>query len=255
MAAEEPDISQTTYFFRRRGADVEGVQVAEVTRRGPAARGLQRVIADVRDHHDAGAAVLGDGGGHGADRTEAGDGHRLAGQVDDLRRMHGVAEGVEEGADAQRHVRAEPDHVRRRHLHELGEGAVFVQAVDLRARADVAVAGAALRALAADNVHLGGDIVADGEVLALRAFSELLDEAAEFVAVDPRRRHRLLNRRVPVVDVLVGAADGGRCDTDEHLVRARHRNGTLANFRTLASVERSTLDDSQHEDLSLIVVR
>ena len=53
-----------------------------------------------------GAAVLGDRGGHRADRAEAGDGDRLAGEVDDLRRVHGVAEGVEERADAQRHERA-----------------------------------------------------------------------------------------------------------------------------------------------------
>src|SRR2546430_10177716 len=40
------------------------------------------------------------------------------------------------------------------------------QAVDLRTDADVAVAGAALRALAADDVHLRGDVVADADAVA-----------------------------------------------------------------------------------------
>ena len=45
--------------------------------------------------------------------------------------------------------------------------------------------------LAADDVHLRRDVVADGQrafVIARRAGAELLDEAAELVAVDARRR-------------------------------------------------------------------
>jgi len=56
--------------------------------------------------------------------TEA---NEVAGEVDDLRRMHRVAECVEKRTDAQRNVRPELDHVGRGNLHELRERAVFVQ--------------------------------------------------------------------------------------------------------------------------------
>ena len=107
-----------------------------------------------------------------------------------MRGVHGVAEGVEKRADAQRHVARQFHHVRRRHAYEFGERAVLVQAVDPGADADVSVAGAALCALAADDVHLGGDVVTDGQtpfVRALRAIADGLDESAELVAVDARR--------------------------------------------------------------------
>src|SRR6185436_3772287 len=116
------------------------------------------------------------------------------------------------------------------HFHELREGAVLVQAVDLRADADVAVAGTALRALAADDVHLRGDVVADGDALAVGALADLLDEAAELVAVNARRLHGVLDRRIPVVDVLVGPADGRGGDADEDLVRAGGGVGALRHF-------------------------
>ena len=137
----------------------------------------------------------------------------------------------------QRHVGTELDYVRRRHRHELRERAVLVQAVDLRADADVAVAGAALGALAADDVHLRGDVVADADAVAVGALADLLDEAAELVAVDSRRRHGVADRRVPVVDVLVGAADGRGGDADQDLVRPRLRVGTLADLRSGRTID------------------
>ena len=98
IADGAPDISQhdvdavavgdgidfALHFFGGHRADVERVQVGEIVAGRPAARGLERVIADVRDDDGARAAVLRDRRGHRADRTEAGDGDRLAGQVADL---------------------------------------------------------------------------------------------------------------------------------------------------------------------------
>jgi hypothetical protein len=63
------------------------------------------VIADVGDDDDRGAVVLGDRGGHRTDRAEAGDGHGFSGEIDDLRSVDGVAEGIEERADARRDER------------------------------------------------------------------------------------------------------------------------------------------------------
>ncbi len=242
-------VDRALHFFRIGRADVERVEVSEPACGCPASRGLERVIADVGHDDDRRAAVLGDRRGHRADRTEASDGHGLPGEVDDLRRMHGIAEGIEERADAERNVRRKLDHVRRRNLHEFGEGAVLVQAVDLRADADVPVAGAALRTLAADDVHLRRDIVADVQrpfVRALGAFADLLDEAAELMSVDARRRDGLLDRRIPVIDVLVRAADRSGGDADQHFAGTGLRIGTFANCSPFRTIERSGFDDGNH---------
>src|SRR5260370_27697838 len=111
-------------------------------------------------------------------------------------------------------------------MEECGEGPVCGRALDLRAGTGGAVAGAGLGALAADQVDLRGHVIADGEVLALRALAESLDEAAELVAVDARRRHGIADRRVPMIDVFVRAADGRGGDADEHLVGAGNGDGT-----------------------------
>src|SRR5687767_15751624 len=47
------------------------------SRSRPAPRGLELVIADVRDDDHRRAAVFRDRGGHRTDRTESGDGNRL----------------------------------------------------------------------------------------------------------------------------------------------------------------------------------
>src|ERR1700682_1178505 len=83
------------------------------------------------------------------------------------------------------------------------------------------------------------------------ALAELFDEAAELVAVDARRRQRVLDRRIPVIDVFVGAADGGGGDADEDLVGAGRRNRTVANDGSFGPIEWRALDDSLHADFSL----
>jgi hypothetical protein len=106
----------------------------------------------------------------------------------------------------------------------------------------VTVARAALIALAADDVHLRGDVVADGErafVCARRAIAERLDETAEFVSVNARRLHLRTDRRIPVIDVFVGAADGGAGDADQDLAGTRFRHRTVANFGPFRTVESS----------------
>ena len=237
------------HFFRARRPDVEGVQVREVVAGGPAAGGLQGVITDVGHDDGARAAVLRDCRGHGADGAKAGDGDRLAGQVTDRRGVDGVAECIEERADAQRNVGAELYHVCRRHFHEFGERAILVQSVDSRAIADVAVAAAAARAFTADDVHLGGDVVADLEmsfVRALRARAKLFDEAAELVAVDARRRDFVADRRIPVIDVFVGAADGRGGDADQHLIGAGFGNWAIADGCALGTIDGGRFDDGEH---------
>src|SRR5207253_9787961 len=108
-------------------------------------------------------------------------------------------------------------------------------------------AGAALRAFVVDDVHLRGDVVADAEAGTLRALADLLDESVELVAVDARRFHRVVDRRIPVIDVLIRSAYGGGPDADEHLIRRGHWTGTVANFCSFGTVLRVGFDDCEHQ--------
>ena len=69
----------------------------------------------------------------------------------------------------------------------------------------------------AGDVHLGRDVLALLEVGALASGAERHDLAAELVAVDAGHLHHAGHGRVPLIDVLVGAADGGGDHADEDL--------------------------------------
>ena len=181
---------------------------------------------DLGDGDARGSGDARDLGAHGADRSVAEDGDRRPGEVGDLRGVDGVAERVEEGADLGRDDPAvERDDVERGHLDVLREAAVAVDAEDPGVLADVAAAGQAGAARAVGDVHLGRDVLADLEMRALAAGTERDDLAAELVAVDARRLDHARHRRVPLVDVLVRAADGGGDDLDQHLGLAGDGNG------------------------------
>ncbi len=84
--------------------------------------------------------------------------------------------------------------------------------------ADVRLANAALQALAAGHVHLGGNEVAflhAGDFIA-----NGFDGAAELVAGDERRMNAALCPLVPLVNVQIGAADGRHLDLDQYIGRA-----------------------------------
>ena len=122
-----------------------------------------------------------------------------------------------------------------------GEGAVGVDADDLHVLADVRLADAALQALAAGHVHFGGDEVAflhAGDFVA-----DGFDRAAELVAGNERRMNAALRPLVPLVNVQVGAADGGHLDLDQHVGRAKLRFGNFADFRARCGLR---LNDGKH---------
>ena len=109
-----------------------------------------------------------------------------------------------------------------------GEGAVGVHADDLDVLADVRFADAALQALAAGHVHLGGDEIAflhAGDLVA-----DGLHRAAELVSGNERRMNAALRPLVPVVNVQVGAADGGDLDLDQDVGAAELRFGNFADL-------------------------
>ena len=70
--------------------------------------------------------------------------------------------------------------------------------------------------MAAGDVAFAGDALADLETLHLAA--DLRHHAHEFVAHGHGHGDGLLRPGVPVVDVDVGAADGGLLDLDEQVV-------------------------------------
>ncbi len=143
--------------------------------------------------------------------------------------VHRVAQRIENGRVLRRDGRIELPDIRLGNDDVLGEGAVGVDADDLHVLADVRLAGAALQALAAGHVHLGGDEVA--RLHAGHFVAHGFDGAAELVAGNERRMNAALRPLVPLVNVQVGAADGGHLDLDQDVGAAELRLGNFADFR------------------------
>ena len=87
-------------------------------------------------------------------------------------------------------------------------------------------------------MHLGRNVVTNVEVFALRALAEFLDESAELVSVNAGKMHRVADRRIPVVDVLVRPADRRRRDANQDLIGSRLRHGDIANLGCGCTVNR-----------------
>src|SRR5262249_46846047 len=109
----------------------------------------------------------------------------------------------------------------------------------------VPLAGAAERAVAAGEVPLGADDLADGDAADLA--TDLDDLSREFVTEHERRLDAPLGPVVPVIDVGVGPADAGGQGPDGALGRADRRDGNVANREAFA---RALLDDGLHRDSS-----
>ena len=110
-----------------------------------------------------------------------------------------------------------------RERKKFGEGAGAVDADALGVGAEVAPAGEAVAAVAADDVALAGDDVAFAEVVDVGSGAD--DPADELVADDHRDGDGLLRPGVPVVNVHVGAADAGAQHLDEAIVDPHLRDG------------------------------
>ena len=105
----------------------------------------------------------------------------------------------------------------------LGEGSRPVDAHAVGIHAEVAAAGQAVAALAADQVPFAADDIADLEVLDVA--SQFNDSPHEFVSDHHRDGHGLLGPGVPVVDVYVRSADSRTEDFDEDVVDPDLRHG------------------------------
>ena len=79
---------------------------------------LEPVGVDVGDDDVAGADMAADRRRHDADRPGAGDQHVLADEIEGERRVHGVAERIEDGADLVVDLVGQRDGVEGRDLHD-----------------------------------------------------------------------------------------------------------------------------------------
>ena len=175
------------------------------------------------------------------DRSTAGDGYGFCGDLPGQHGMNGIAQRIEDGGILLRNGGIELPDIGFGNDHVLGEGAVGIDADDFHVLADVRFAGAALQALAASHVHLGGDKVAffhAGDFIA-----ESRDFAAEFVAGNQRRVNAVLRPAIPVVDVQVGAADGRDFHFDQDVVASEGGNLYFADLRARRGFR---LDHRQH---------
>src|SRR5207245_11702998 len=129
--------------------------------------------------------------------------HVAAGDVRAQIRMKGVAHGVHDGPDLRRDA-VEGQHVGGGHHDELGEGAVAVHSDDAGISANVAVAGAALQAVAAHDVALGGHQLTDLELGDTLAQGD--DLPGELVPYHDRGVHAALRPGIPIGDGEAGAA-------------------------------------------------
>ncbi len=202
---------------------------------------LGAVLVDFNRKHRSRAHRLGHGNRKQSNRPAAGDGHALGCDLPGQHRVHRVSQRIENRRVLQRNRGIELPDIRLGNHHVLGERAVGVHANDFHVLADVGFAGAALQALAAGHVHLGGNEVAflhAGDFIAERGHF-----AAELVPGNQRRMNPVLRPAVPVVNVQVGAANGRDFHLHQHVGAPESWNLDLANLRARG---RFRLHDRQH---------
>src|SRR5580698_7419635 len=144
--------------------------------------------------------------------------------------MYCVAEWIEERAEVARDRRAELPDVRCRNTNVVGEGSIGIDAEDLHELADMRLSAAALQAVAAGNVHLGGDEVAHLHIL--YQFADSRHGAAELMSRNVGRLDAGLGPLVPVIDVQVGATDGGCLYGNEYIAGSKGWNRHLAHLHS-----------------------
>jgi hypothetical protein len=179
--------------------------------------------------------------GQAADRPGAGDEHILADQVERQRRVHRIAQRVEDGEGVERDPLVRRPDVDRRKRHVLGEGAGSGRSDADAVRAEMTPTGAAVAAVAADDVPLAGHQLPELE--AAHPVSELDDPAHELVADDQGHGQRALRPLVPLVDMHVRAADGGLEHADHDFSGAGARDGDALERQTGSGF---LLDERKH---------
>ncbi len=129
--------------------------------------------------------------------------------------MNRVAERIEDRGNDVGDRRVEPPNVVLGDRDVLGKGAVTVDADDLDALANMRLSGSAEQTREVDDMTLGRDALAGAN--RTHRLPGRDDRAHELVADDERRFDSLLRPRVPGVNVMVGAAEPGLFNPNQHV--------------------------------------
>ena len=191
---------------------------------------VEPVFVDVSDDDAACARVFANAARDNADGARAGDEHVLADEREHEGGMRGVAEGVKEGDNVLRQALVDGNDVARRDADILRERTVAVDADADMVLAPLNIAGVTVAAVAAGDMTLAGDALADRKARDARA--KLGDLADILMTDDLWGLDVLLRPLVPFVDMDVGAADRGLVDLDENFSGARHRNRHLPQLQS-----------------------
>ena len=192
-------------------------------RRAQLLRQRQPVIIHVRDHDMTGANMMRDRRRHRPDRARAGDQHVFADHVPLQRGVGGVAERVEDRGDIEIDAIGMVPDIGVGNDDVFRESPSAVDADPARVRAEVAASRHAIAAAATDDMPLARDD--HPRLVVVHIVADRDDLADEFVPDHHRHGDRLLRPFVPLIDVDVGAADGGALDADLDVVRPRLRLG------------------------------
>ena len=142
--------------------------------------------------------------------------------------MNRVAQGIHDGADLGGDA-VELDNVGGGHDDEIGERAIPIDPDDLGPPAEMTVTEAALQAMSADDVTLGGDEIAHREQVVLRGLlAQLGDAAGKLVPNHDRRFEPVAGPAVPFPDVKVGSTDTSVMNLDQRFRRSTGGNRHIA---------------------------
>jgi hypothetical protein len=214
MAACAPDISSATpkpsEILARH---IDGADIGHLCRQA------QAEIVAVGQDYAAGAGAARYHRGHYADGARTGDQHILAHQVELLHGVHGIAEGVEQGADFEIQILRQRHDIEGRQREIFRKGTLAIDPDALGMGIEVKLAGPRRRGIEIDDMAFARDALPHGQRPG-HALADLHDLAGEFMAGDHGGLDGFLGPFVPVVDVQVGAADGGAPHADQHVLHA-----------------------------------
>ncbi len=185
---------------------------------------FQAVGIDIGHHDIARTGVTGNGGRHAANGAGAGDQHIFSQHVEGQRRMGGVAQGVEAGENIPWDGGIAVPDVGHRDAQILGKSSRPVNPHTAGIHAQVAAAGQAVAAAAADQVPFAGDNVTGLKIM--HVVADIRDRTDKFVPDVHGNRNRFLGPGIPVIYMNVGAANGSFVDFNQDIIDTdlRHIN-------------------------------
>ena len=186
---------------------------------------LQAVLVQVGDDNTAGACVLADASGHNADGAGAGDQHVFAHQIPHQSGVGGIAESVKEGNHIFVQILVDGDDIGGGDTQVLCESTVAVDAHAKGVLTPLNVAVVAVAAVAAGDMALAADTLANGKA------GDTLAQGSDLAHILVADGHTWLDMLgspiVPLIDVDIGATDGGLMDLDQNFAGTNLGDGDL----------------------------